>query len=38
MCDGSAVRTRRVGYTVGMSARESPVAYDNLHFFAARTG
>lgn len=23
--------------TVGMSARESPVAYDNLHFFAVHT-
>jgi hypothetical protein len=23
---------RRVSSTVGMSARESPVAYDNLHF------
>lgn len=33
MATNFAGRTR----TVGMSARESPVAYDNLHFFADGT-
>lgn len=31
------VPSRHVGITVGMSVRESPVAYDNLHFFALGT-